>query len=66
MKKHVREHHESVNAVYAHHYGHGYGRRAVLEGGKEGKLNGEMERVRWTAEGKGPELWVYKRGVYGA
>ncbi|OSS48513.1 hypothetical protein B5807_07696 [Epicoccum nigrum] len=45
LKKHIREHHESVNAVYAHLYGHGYGRKVVL-GKKE----------RWTAEGKGPEL----------
>jgi hypothetical protein len=55
LKRHMREYHESVNAVYENLYGHGYGRRVVLG-----------EKVRWTAEGKGPELWVYQRGTYGA
>jgi hypothetical protein len=70
LKKHMREHHESVNAVYENLYGHGYGRRVMLEGEGAGRFSVGMERgmgkVRWTAEGKGPELWVYQRGVYGA
>ena len=55
LKKHVKEHHENVNAVYENLYGGGYG-RGVVRG----------EKVRWTKEGKGPELWVYQRGEYGA
>ena len=54
VKRHAREHHESVNAVYALYYGQGY-ERQVLMGG---------ERVRAMSGEKRGE-WQYERGVYG-
>lgn len=54
----MREHHESVNAVYAHYYGHGYERRVVL--GRE-----YMTREMGGTGAGGKEVWEYERGVYG-
>ncbi|XPS80231.1 hypothetical protein M3J09_012189 [Ascochyta lentis] len=58
IKRRVREHHESVNAVYANYYGQGHERRVVL--GQE-HMQGAMQG---RSVGKG-EVWVYERGVYG-
>ncbi|KAF2629432.1 hypothetical protein BU25DRAFT_409314 [Macroventuria anomochaeta] len=56
VKRHVRQHHESVNAVYANYYGQGHERRVML--GSDGVR-------RFDGQDKAQEVWVYERGMYG-